>query len=61
MFKRRRLAVSVSLKLCLNGSVLAIKELICHLGSLLSGVRDDLVSVECRMNFYTAANILLVS
>ena len=60
VFRRRRSACPARPNFFLGGSVLLVKESICHLGSLFSDVRDDKVSIEKRMKkFYAAVHTVV--
>ena len=60
VFRRRRLADPGNPRFVIDSGVLPIKESLCHLGSLWSNVRNDMVSAEKRTKkFYAAVNAVV--
>ena len=60
VFRRRRLADPGNPRFVIDSGVLPVKESLCHSGSLLSNVRNDMVSAEKRTKkFYAAVNAVV--
>lgn len=60
VFRRRRLADPGNLRFVIDSGVLPVKESFCHLGSLWSERRSDVISVEKRIKkFYAAVNAVV--